>query len=122
MNEEEIFHQALVRSNPDDRLAYLKQACAGDPALREAVEALLRANVGATGFLERPAPAVDPESTTGWEGNGSTYGPGTVIGPYKLLEQIGEGGMGLVYVAEQERPVKRRVALKIIKPGMDSKQ
>src|SRR5262249_13355043 len=69
-----------------------------------------------------PAAAMDPDDTAGWEGNGSAYGPGIVIGPYKLLEQIGEGGMGLVYVAEQEYPIKRRVALKIIKPGMDSKQ
>src|SRR5206468_7695606 len=51
-----------------------------------------------------------------------TEGPGTVIGPYKLLQQIGEGGMGTVYLAEQTRPVQRKVALKVIKPGMDSKQ
>ena len=58
MNEEEIFHQALARSSPEERAAYLDQACAGDPAQRAAVEALLRANVGASGFLDRPAPAL----------------------------------------------------------------
>jgi serine/threonine protein kinase/tetratricopeptide (TPR) repeat protein len=117
MNEEEIFHQALARS-PEDRAAYLKQACAGDPALRAAVEALLRANVGATGFLEQPVPA--PVATV--DAPPIREGPGVVIGPYKLLQQIGEGGMGTVFMAEQSRPVQRKVALKIIKPGMDSRQ
>ena len=117
MNEEEIFHEVLARTGPEDREAYLQQVCAGNPALRASVEALLRANVGATDFLDRPAatPAVttdDPISER----------PGTVIGPYKLMEQIGEGGMGLVFVAEQQHPVRRKVALKVIKPGMDTRQ
>jgi serine/threonine protein kinase/Flp pilus assembly protein TadD len=115
MNEEEIFHHALARS-PNERAAYLEQACAGEPALRAAVEALLRANVGASGFLEQPAVAAlattdEPISER----------PGTVIGPYKLMEQIGEGGMGLVFVAEQQQPIRRKVALKVIKPGMDTR-
>jgi WD40 repeat protein/serine/threonine protein kinase len=117
MNEEEIFYQALGRSSPAERAAYLQQACAGNPALRASVEALLRANIGATGFLEpaRPALAVtvdDPISER----------PGTVIGPYKLLEQIGEGGFGVVFMAEQTQPVRRKVALKVLKPGMDTRQ
>jgi tetratricopeptide (TPR) repeat protein/serine/threonine protein kinase len=131
MSEEEIFHQALARG-PEDRAAYLEQACGGDPALRASVEALLRADVGATGFLERPAGAF--RSPFAGEGPGlrgvtptvderpGGEGPGTAIGPYRLLEQIGEGGFGVVFLAEQAQPVRRRVALKVLKPGMDSGQ
>jgi WD40 repeat protein/serine/threonine protein kinase/Flp pilus assembly protein TadD len=117
MNEEEIFHQALAR-NPKERAAYLEQACAGDPALRAAVGALLRANVGATGFLGQPAPALVATA----DEPPLSEGPGAVIGPYKLLEQIGEGGFGVVFLAEQQRPVRRKVALKVLKPGMDTRQ
>jgi serine/threonine protein kinase/Flp pilus assembly protein TadD len=130
MHEEEIFHQALARG-PEERAAYLEQACAGDPALRASVEALLRANVGATGFLERPAPApvAGPAESDVPSTRGTALpvdpppfeGPGAVIGPYKLLQQIGEGGMGTVFMAEQTHPVRRKVALKVIKPGMDSR-
>src|SRR5947209_8037096 len=116
MTEEEIFHQAIARS-PEERLAFLEQACAGDPSMRAAVEALLRANVGATGFLEQPSPV--PLATVD-EPHRETAG--TVIGPYKLIEQIGEGGMGAVWMAQQTEPVKRLVAVKLIKAGMDSKQ
>src|SRR5262249_22532290 len=86
--------------------------------LRQQVEALLRAQGAAGSFLEPPAPSqvdtVDeqPVSTS----------PGTVIGPYKLLEQIGEGGFGVVFLAEQTQPVRRKVALKVLKPGMDTRQ
>src|SRR5262245_51483832 len=116
MNEEEIFHQAIARS-PEERPAFLGEACAGDPSLRAAVEALLRANVGATGFLEQPsaAPAVT-------ENEPVRELAGTTIGPYKLIEPIGEGGMGTVWMAQQTEPVKRLVALKLIKAGMDSRQ
>jgi WD40 repeat protein/serine/threonine protein kinase len=117
MNEEEIFHKALARS-PEERAAYLEQACSCDPALRAAVEALLRANVGATGFLERPAPAL----VATVDAPPVSEGPGTVIGPYKLLEQIGEGGFGIVFMAEQTQPLRRKVALKVLKPGMDTRQ
>jgi WD40 repeat protein/serine/threonine protein kinase len=117
MIEEDIFHQALARDLPQERAAYLEQACAGDPALRASVEALLRAHVGASGFLDEPVPdlavTIDepiPERA------------GTVVGPYKLLEPIGEGGFGVVYMAEQTRPVRRKVALKVLKPGMDTRQ
>jgi WD40 repeat protein/serine/threonine protein kinase len=117
MSEEDIFHEALNR-DPADRAAYLDRACAGRPELRFAVEGLLRANVGASGFLGGPAPGlvatIDLPAVT--------ERPGTEIGPYKLMEQIGEGGFGLVFVAEQTRPVRRKVALKIIKPGMDTRQ
>jgi eukaryotic-like serine/threonine-protein kinase len=117
MNEEEIFHQALAQSLPEERAAYLQQACAGNPAMRASIEALLRANEGASVFMGRPVPALVAASD-----QPIPEGRGTVIGPYKLLEQIGEGGMGIVYMAEQTQPVRREVALKIIKPGMDTKQ
>ena len=117
MSDEEIFHQARARTDPDERAAYVEQACGGDAALRASVEALLRADVLATGFMERTAPDVDATL-------GVPIGerPGTVIGPYKLIEQIGEGGMGTVWMAQQTEPVKRLVAVKLIKAGMDSKQ
>jgi serine/threonine protein kinase len=113
----ELFLKALELSSSSDREAYLDAACAADAALRAEVESLLEANARADGFLECPAANLvatveDPV----------TERPGTVIGPYKLMEQIGEGGMGLVFVAEQQHPVRRRVALKVIKPGMDTRQ
>jgi WD40 repeat protein/serine/threonine protein kinase len=117
MTEEEVFHEALGRSIPEERAAYLQQACAGDPALRASVEALLRANVGSSDFLDRPA--TGPDVTVD---DPITERPGTVIGPYKLLEQIGEGGFGVVFMAEQSHPVRRKVALKVLKPGMDTRQ
>jgi serine/threonine protein kinase len=117
MSEEEIFHQALARTDPEERAAYLRQACGGDEVLRASVEELLRADVGASGFLERPRPGSDAtvDAPIGER-------PGTVIGPYKLLQEIGEGGMGTVFMAEQVEPVRRKVALKVVRPGMDSRQ
>ena len=117
MSEEEIFHQALARTDPEERAAYLEQACGGDEVLRASVEALLRADVGATGFMERRPPevAATVDVPVGER-------PGTVIGPYKLLQEIGEGGMGTVFMAEQVEPVRRTVALKVISPGMDGRQ
>ena len=89
-----------------------------DTDLRRRVERLLEAQPKVGGFLDSPAvgPTLNLPSPQEMEG------PGTVIGPYKLLEQIGEGGMGVVYMAEQTQPVRRKVALKVIKPGMDTKQ
>jgi serine/threonine protein kinase len=126
MTEDSIFAAAL-KKDPAERAAYLDEACARDPALRAQVEALLRAHAEAGSFLQQPSvaqeasPAVGdspPEVNTG----SSAERPGMRIGPYKLLQQIGEGGMGIVFMAEQEEPVRRQVALKIIKPGMDSAQ
>ena len=115
---ETIFGEALEISSAHERASFLDRACGGDGDLRRQVEALLDAHFRAGQFLESPAPnpkmTVDPAPLS--------EGPGTVIGPYKLLEQIGEGGMGVVYMAEQTKPVRRKVALKIIKPGMDTKQ
>src|SRR5688500_10722571 len=109
---EAIFFAALEEGTPQDRAAYLDEACAGDPGLRRRVEKMLAAQAQAGSFLEQPAcsPAVTVDEQPLREG------PGTVIGPYKLLEQIGEGGFGVVFMAEQTQPVRRRVALKLIKP------
>jgi WD40 repeat protein/serine/threonine protein kinase len=117
MTERSIFLAVLEIEDRAARSAYLDRACAGDPALRSQVERLLQAHQEPGPFMERPAPAL---VTTVDEP--LTERPGTVIGPYKLREQLGEGGMGLVFVAEQQQPVRRKVALKVIKPGMDSQQ
>src|SRR5579884_3600725 len=115
MQEESIFASALTKTSLLEREAFLAEACAGNPALRARVEALLHAHEHPDSFLE-PAPTPTMVQPTIGEQ------PGTVIGPYKLLEQIGEGGFGVVFMAEQHQPVRRKVALKILKPGMDSKQ
>ncbi len=111
-----IFAEAIEIKDPAARAVYLDRACGADAKLRAGVEALLRAHERAGGFLESPAVGVT------LDGPARIEGPGTKIGHYELLELIGEGGMGLVYLAEQKEPVRRKVALKIIKPGMDSKQ
>jgi serine/threonine protein kinase/tetratricopeptide (TPR) repeat protein len=118
MTEREIFIAAVQKESGEERAAYLQEVCAADSALRERVRNLLRVYENAGGFLESPA----PPTTVTRNGEPPAEVPGTVIGPYKLLEPIGEGGMGVVYMAEQQRPVRRKVALKIIKPGMDTKQ
>jgi serine/threonine-protein kinase len=118
MNAEEILLSAVEKKTPAERAAYLDGACGPDTDLRALVEDLLQAHEAAGDFLEQPLFELTP--TVGQPPN--PEGPGTVIGPYKLLEQIGEGGMGLVFMAEQTQPVRRRVALKIIKPGMDTLQ
>jgi WD40 repeat protein/serine/threonine protein kinase len=116
MNEQAIFIAAL-QEDPDRRAAYLDKACAADPALRQRVEKLLDAHERAGSFLKQPAAAAVTDAY-----RPVSEGPGNVIGPYKLLQQIGEGGFGVVYMAEQQEPVRRKVALKIIKPGMDSRE
>jgi WD40 repeat protein/serine/threonine protein kinase len=115
---EAIFFAALDKSSSQERAAYLDQACAGDLELRRHVERLLGAQPKVGSFLQ--APAVNLPATI--DEPHDREKPGTRIGPYKLLQQIGEGGMGTVYMAEQEEPIRRKVALKIIKPGMDSAQ
>jgi serine/threonine protein kinase/Tfp pilus assembly protein PilF len=113
----EIFVAAVGKLAPEEWDTYLAEVCAGDVELCRRVKRLLQMDAGAGSFLESPAAAAvatvdEPISER----------PGTVIGPYKLMEQIGEGGMGLVFVAEQQQPVRRKVALKVIKPGMDTRQ
>jgi serine/threonine protein kinase len=118
-----IFDSVLDIASEAERRAYLDSACAGDPTQRQRVEALLQAHAAAGSFLQSPPAAVLVAGRDVTEDyRPITERPGDKIGPYKLLEQIGEGGMGLVYMAEQQRPVRRLVALKVIKPGMDSKQ
>jgi hypothetical protein len=116
MTEEALFLAALDRP-PAERAAFLDGACAGDPDLRKRLDVLLAAFAAGKGKLEPPP--VDPDSTAHYTPKADA---GTVIaGRYKLLERIGEGGMGEVWMAEQVQPVQRRVAVKLIKPGMDSK-
>src|SRR5437016_4509881 len=119
MTERDIFIAALQKEDPGQRHAYLDEACALQPEVRQQVEKLLRLYEGAGSFLEKPA--AESADTGAFqnaaEPTRSPELPGTLIGPYKLLQQIGEGGMGTVYMAEQSQPVQRKVALKIIKPG-----
>jgi serine/threonine protein kinase/tetratricopeptide (TPR) repeat protein len=116
-----VFLAALDRVTPAERATFLAEACAGNAALRHRVEALLQAHDQADPLLDRPAAehlVEEPPSADGARG----LQPGAVVADrYKLLEQIGEGGMGTVWVAEQTQPVRRKVALKVIKVGMDSK-
>jgi serine/threonine protein kinase/tetratricopeptide (TPR) repeat protein len=148
MNERTIFLAALDRDDPVQRSAFLDAACAGDAALRQRVEALLMSHGQAGHFVDKPAPQrvaealalpgerprndrTDeglsfPEQTSGYPPAAVAPaalpdGVGAVIGPYTLVELLGEGGMGAVFRAEQSEPVQRQVALKIIKPGLDSR-
>ncbi len=116
MNDQEIF-AAAVKLAGDARLAFLKAACGEDDSLRRQVDSLLTAHEHSGGPLPLKIDR-DVEATLAAVEATST---GTMIGPYKLLEELGEGGMGSVWVAEQSQPVKRKVALKLIKAGMDSK-
>ena len=116
-HEETLFNRALALSGPE-REAFLNQACAGDTALRAKVEVLLRVHAEA-GSLFDGSPGRDLATVVA--GSTREEAIGSWIGRYKLLQKIGEGGCGVVYMAEQEVPVRRRVALKIIKLGMDTK-
>ena len=116
MSESGIF-KAAVKLPPEQRAGYLDQACASNAALRREIDSLLRAHDASGSFLQDQSSR--RQLTADYEP--ITERPGTTIGPYKLMEQIGEGGFGLVFVAEQQHPMRRKVALKIIKPGMDSR-
>ena len=113
-----IFLSAVEIASLQERQAFIAAQCGENGSLRDEVEGLLQHEKALGSFLESPAIGVAAINAT----PSIVEQPGTAIGPYKLLEQIGEGGMGVVYLAEQERPVRRRVALKIIKPGMDTRQ
>jgi len=133
---EAIFNGALELAGPELD-AYLARACGNDRALRQQVEKLLRAHERAGHFLDDEDKVPEHSPADGGSPNGvlnrqraspsrsellNGEMPGVVIGRYQLREKIGEGGCGVVYVAEQEEPVRRRVALKVIKPGMDTQQ
>ena len=127
MRERDIFIEVLERGSPSERAALLDEACQADAKLRGRVERLLAEHERQESFiLDTPPAGLDGVPT----GRGVsptvdcpiTEKPGTIIGPYKLLQQIGEGGMGVVFMAEQSKPIQRTVALKIIKPGMDTRQ
>ncbi|HWY85454.1 MAG TPA: protein kinase, partial [Gemmataceae bacterium] len=119
MTERTLFLAVLEMDDPLQRSAYLDDACAGAPGLRLEVERLLQAIEAPGRFMERTAADLVAKDSPDVP---IAEGPGTVIGPYKMLEQIGEGGFGVVFMAEQQRPVRRQVAVKVLKPGMDSRQ
>jgi WD40 repeat protein/tetratricopeptide (TPR) repeat protein len=122
VNESEIFTNALKFATPTERAAYLDGACAGNPQLRAEVEALLQAHAQDPNFLEQPAGTVEEAPVAAPPETDGTERPGAVLeGRYKLLEAIGEGGMGTVWMAQQTEPVKRLVAVKLIKTGLNSK-
>lgn len=116
---ERLYHAALER-HPDERTVFLDQACAQDEALRREVESLLAHDRPDSDFLDHPAIEVAAHALTAREIEPAALEPGSRIGPYRILERIGRGGMGMVYRAEQQVPVRRTVALKMIKTGMDS--
>src|SRR5438477_8823230 len=110
---EAIFLAVLDMTTPHERAAYVEATCVGDPELLRRVRELLGCHEGSQGPLDAP-----PSGLRGTvDLPPPSEEPGTVIGPYKLLQQIGEGGMGTVFMAEQTQPVQRKVALKVIKPG-----
>ena len=117
--DKEIFFEALDLATPEERDAHLDRACRNDPVQRARVEELLAIHFKQNPFMQEPAAEGSPPVFSTAD---STEGPGAQIGRYKLLEKLGEGGFGVVYMAEQKEPVKRRVALKIIKLGMDTRQ
>jgi eukaryotic-like serine/threonine-protein kinase len=114
---ESILAEAVEIASPVERQAFVQKSCAGNPALREQVERLMAYHFRAGSFLERPAAIIE---TAARPADGEAVG--SLIAAYKLLEQIGEGGFGVVFMAEQQQPVRRKVALKVLKPGMDTKQ
>ncbi len=114
----QIFAEALKLRTAEERAAYLNDACRDDAALRAEVESLLEAHEGAGDFLDTAAIGLVAPP----DGLPLIDSPGAMIGRYKLLQVIGEGGFGVVYMAEQQEPIHRRVALKVIKLGMDTKQ
>jgi len=118
--EEILFDLAVQKPSAAERATFLSNACRDNPSLRAALDELLDVHFGAAGFLSKKAPC-DPLSVTS-PLSALSEAPAQMLGRYKLLERIGEGGFGEVWMAEQREPVKRRVALKIIKLGMDSRQ
>src|SRR6185436_6869361 len=126
--EKAVFCQALEIADAEQRRQFLDEACGTDHALREEVEKLLAISQSAGDFFQGCAPALKPAAADGAQVLSAAEAAlepelpeSKRIGPYKLLQKLGEGGYGVVYMAEQEEPIRRRVALKIIKLGMDTK-
>jgi WD40 repeat protein/serine/threonine protein kinase len=117
---DKIFAEALLRATGPEQAAFLNEACGNHVDLRLRVERLLRAHGDAESFLETPPSSIVRHTHAAIDQ--PMERPGTLIGPYKLLQQIGEGGFGVVFMAEQFEPVRRKVAVKVIKPGMDTRQ
>src|SRR5262249_29178442 len=115
----DIFLKALEIGEQADRRAFLDSACAGTASLRVGGGELLPVSEDAGEFLGAPASGLLRQTE---DETPILERPGSLIGPYKLLEQIGEGGFGIVFMAEQHQPVRRKVALKVVKPGMDTRQ
>ena len=115
---------------PNERAKFIERACHGNQDLLASVRALLREHEREDNPIDKPVASpvrvrlgnMDETELRGSQEGQAYHVPGATIGPYKLMEQIGEGGFGLVYVADQQGPVRRRVALKIIKPGMESRE
>ena len=126
--EKAVFCQAVEMTDLEQRRRFLDEACGADKSLREQVEKLLAISQSAGDFFKDCAPALEPQAAdaeqvlsaaeSAWE---PEIPETKSIGPYKLLQKLGEGGYGVVYMAEQEQPIRRRVALKIIKLGMDTR-
>ena len=118
----QVFHEAIEKSGPD-RTRYVDAACGEDRELRDHVEKLLASHEQVGDFMSATESMVEAErARTPPAGDGAPDARGSTVGAYKLLQRIGEGGFGIVYMAEQEYPIRRRVALKIIKLGMDTKE
>ena len=117
LDEAAIFDIARQIEAPEARSQFIQVACGEDQDLRARVGALLRVNDEQGTFLDSPVASLQVAITAT-----ISEGVGTLIGPYKLIEQIGEGGFGVVYMAEQQHPIRRRVALKVLKAGMDTRQ
>lgn len=125
MNETEIFSQVVAETDEAKRAQMIEHLCGSDAALRKRIAALVNAHDFPDTFLQNPERLMEGEAETITrvsENENLINKVGSKIGPYKLLQKIGEGGMGVVFMAEQLEPVKRRVALKVIKPGLDSRQ
>ncbi len=117
IDEKAVFNSARRIADAAARENFLTEACGDDKSAIQRIRELLRIHEHEQSFLESPAVDLTPNA----DRPSIAEQPGTLIGPYKLLEQIGEGGFGVVFLAEQERPIRRRVALKVIKPGMDTR-
>jgi len=119
--EDELFEEASLKAEGPERAVFLESACRKDPELRARVEMMLEGHFKGDGFLEAVPARLPPRAAEGSSESTGSEHLGSHIGPYTLLQKLGEGGCGVVYLAEQQQPVRRRVALKVIKLGMDTR-